>query len=448
MFAIFISICVAIAASARFCSAQHQPAPQPPQSTDNRSQVSLREMTLTVGPGGQLQGTDDFAIQSGIDYLTRFGGGVLKLLPGEYAMRNAVHLPSDVILRGSGKDTILKKAPSVNVPLTRDVDWYECSVQVSDASGFTPGCGLLLRSNINPEKGMTGLHVEKLTVTAIEGNTLFLNRRLNSNFWIRENASATSAFALLTSEDTKNVRIEDLVIDGNKPQNEQIDGNICGGVFLLRCEKYSFKNVTARNYNGDGFSLQICDDLSFENCVAESNGLYGFHLGSGSQRPILKNCSALSNSIGIFFCWGVNDAVIDNAACSDNSSYGLLLGHRDADNKIVNCSIERNGKAGVIFTKQMDVFDGAHRNTITDSRIRDNGPEEPGVGIAIEEPNRDIVITNNAFEDTGPGRQKVAIWINPNIEGVKVDGNKFINQASEVDKSVSIKERIKELLGR
>ena len=75
----------------------------------------------------------------------------------------------------------------------------------------------------------------------------------------------------------------DRLLDGNRDNNEHINGNFSGGVFIQSCNRWRFRNVTSRNYNGDGFSFQVCDDIQFENCNAVNNADLGFHPGR-SQR--------------------------------------------------------------------------------------------------------------------------------------------------------------------
>jgi hypothetical protein len=409
-------------------------------SLDNRACVEPRDMVLVVGAGGRLQGSDDLVLQAGIDYLDKMGGGVLQLLPGEYLMRNTLRLRSHVHILGNGADTILRKAANFTSALVRDAEWYEYGIEVADGSGFSSGCGVMVRD----ARGQC----LKATVKAREGNRLFLDRRLGQDFRVEAKADVALTFPVLSAEDTEDVRIENLVIDGNKLQNEKVSGNSSGGVFLLRCKDFVFRNVTVHDYNGDGFSFQICDDLVLEACVAENNATLGFHLGSGSQRSVVRNCTSRGNSQGIYFCWGVNDALIENTTCAENSDYGISLGHRDSDNRIMNCTIERNGKAGIFFYSQESVFFGAHRNAIIDCQIRDNGPEDPGVGIAVDEPNQNVTIKGNTFEDTGLGRQRTALFVHPNAVNVEIADNKFVNQAVEVSNSVPLKRRIKELVGR
>ena len=66
--------------------------------SDNRTQSAPRKLVLRLGQGppkqpGDLQGSDSVAIQAGIDYLHRLGGGTLELGPGVYTMRNCVYPP-------------------------------------------------------------------------------------------------------------------------------------------------------------------------------------------------------------------------------------------------------------------------------------------------------------------------------------------------------------------
>ncbi len=398
----------------------------------NRPITVRQEMVLTVGQGaGDLQGNDDKILQAGADYLHRLGGGVLQILPGEYTMRNALYLHQNLTVRGSGEKTVLKKAAGFVTTLVRDSDWYEPQVEVEDASGFGVGYGVMLRS-YKGEKN-AGMTVVKDTVTAVEGNLVSVSKRMYKNMWLDERATLATVFPILTAaEGVHDVRVEDIVLDGNREENEEINGNYSGAVFLQNCHRYTFRNVTARNYNGDGFSFQICDDFVYENCVAENNANLGFHPGSGSQRPVFRNCRSLGNSQGIFFCWGVSDGLAENCVCSENLDFGISIGHRDTDNRIVNCTIERNHKVGVLFRTPLTEFRGAHRNVIESCVIRDNGFEEKGYGIDIRGETHDVVIRNNRIEDTGEGKQKVGIHIETEPRRTVVENNTFSGMEADV----------------
>ena len=391
-------------------------------TSTNRPMRDRRPLLLSVGQSeGDLQGTDDKVIQAGIEYLHRLGGGTLRILPGTYHLHNAIHLRPNVTLRGSGEETILRKTASVVTALVRDSDWFEYGVQVSDAKGFAPGGGVMLRTKTGP--GDWQYDVLRATITAVRGDVLFLDRLTEENFWIEKDATAATIFPILTAEHVDNVTVEDLVLDGNRDQNEHINGNFAGAVFIQHCNKWSFKNVIARNYNGDGFSFQVCDDIQFEDCKAVNNADLGFHPGSGSQRPVFRNCLSRGNSQGIFFCWSVSDGLVENCILSKNKRYGISIGHRDTDNVIRGCVIEHNGEVGILFRKEAQEFRSGHRNRIENCIIRDNGTDGKGIGIDIQGKTRDITVQNTRFINTIGGNQKQGIRISEEADRIVLRDN-------------------------
>ncbi|HUU18542.1 MAG TPA: family 20 glycosylhydrolase [Sedimentisphaerales bacterium] len=395
-------------------------------TSTNRPMRNRRDLVLTVGQTeGDLQGRDDKIIQAGIEYLDRLGGGTLHILPGVYNLRNAVYLRPNITLRGSGERTVLRKADSVVTALVRDSDWFEYGVQVNDVKGFTPGGGIMLRS----KKG-TGdwqYDVLRATVTAIHGDVLYLDQLTKENFWIDKDATAATIFPILTAENVDNVVVRDIVLDGSRDNNEHINGNFAGAVFIQYCNGWRFENVISRNYNGDGFSFQVCDDIQFQNCKAIENADLGFHPGSGSQRPVFRNCVAQANSLGIFFCWSVSDGLVENCILSRNKRYGISIGHRDTDNIIRQCTIERNGEVGVLFRKEANEFRSGSRNRIENCIIRDNGTKKQGIGIDIQGKTQDITVRNTRLENTAGKNQKIGIRIGEEAERTILQDNTFEN---------------------
>ena len=395
-------------------------------TSTNRPMRNRRDLVLTVGQTeGDLKGDDDKVIQSGIEYLHRLGGGTLEVLPGVYNLRNAIYLRPNITLRGSGERTILRKAGSVVTALVRDSDWFEYGVQVEDIKGFVLGGGIMLRSKKGP--GEWQYDVLRATITSIEGDFIFLDRSTEENFWLEKNATAGTIFPILTAENVDGVVVEDIVLDGNRDQNEHINGNFAGGVFIQHCNRWSFKNVTSRNYNGDGFSFQVCDDIHFLNCKAINNADLGFHPGSGSQRPVFQRCLSRGNSQGIFFCWSVSDGLAENCVLSENSRYGISIGHRDTDNLIKECTIERNGEVGILFRNEANEFRSGSRNRIENCIIRDNGSKGQGIGIDIQGKTQDIVVHNTRFENTAGTNQNIGIRIGREAERIMLQGNTFEN---------------------
>ena len=246
--------------------ADPRPPVRHPRATDgdNRHEPNWDErFTLTVGAkNGDLVGNSDRVLQAAVDYVARLGGGTVHVLPGIYTLRNSVFLPSNIRLLGSGADSILTKIPSESVKLSEDSDWYDQEITLSKSAGFRVGDGVVLRTQ-NPHNGATD--VLKRTLVARQGNRFKLNDGLRKNFWLSGEPTCSSLFPLLTSEYTNDVVIENITLDGNAKNNENLNGNYGGGIFLQDCNRYTFRKVESRNYNGDGFSFQICHDVIVEN---------------------------------------------------------------------------------------------------------------------------------------------------------------------------------------
>ena len=397
----------------------------------NRPLRDAQGMVLTVGQDeGDLQGKDDKIIQAGIEYLSRFGGGTLRLGPGVYVLRNSVHLRANVTLQGAGEATVLRKTPSVVTPLVRDSDWFEYGVQVEDPAGFVPGGGLMLRVSTGP--GDWQYDVLRATVTDIRGKVVYLDRTTGKNFWTEKSATAATIFPLLTAEGVDHVAVKDLVLDGNRAQNEHINGNYSGAVFIQDCNRWRFENVVARDYNGDGFSFQVCDDITFVNCRSLNNADLGFHPGSGSQRPVFRGCVARGNREGIFFCWSVSDGLVEHCTLSENRQYGISIGHRDTDNAITGCTLERNGQVGILFRQESSDFRGGHRNRIERCTLRDNGTGATGIGIDIQGRTHDVTVRRNRFENTTDAPQRVAIRVGKDAQGIILENNAFENWTTTI----------------
>jgi len=350
-------------------------------------------------------------------------------------MNNALYLHPNITLRGSGENTVLRKTDGVVTSIVRDMDWYEYAVQVENVDGFVTGGGIMLRSRIDSSDW--AYHVFRGTIKSIEGNVLFLDNIPYENFWVEEEVSATTIFPIITAaEKTDHVIIEDIVLDGNKANNEMINGNYAGAVFIQNCDNWTFNNVTAQNYNGDGYSFQVCDDVHFINCKSLDNSGLGFHPGSGSQRPVFRNCTSTGNDLGIFFCWGVSYGLAENCVLSNNQRYGVSIGHRDTDNLIIGCKIEHNGEVGILFREPSgdNAFCAGNRNIIENCDINDNGSNQSGIGIDIGWITEDITVKGNRIGNfTEKKEQKTGIRISEYSKRITLEENTFIDSPAEIE---------------
>jgi hypothetical protein len=395
----------------------------PRATSGDRVEPDWKErLTVTVGPKkADLMGTGDKVIQAAVDYVSRLGGGTVHILPGTYRMRNAVYLASGIRILGSGAESILIKEPSQTTKLAADSDWYDQEITVADPRGFQLGDGVCLRAK-NPHNG--GSTVAKRTLVARSGNRFKLDKALRENFWLRGDASVSTLFPIFSGEFIERAAIENIVLDGNKTNNGNLDGNYAGCIFLQDCRKIAMRRVTARNYNGDGLSWQICHDVRVEECHSHDHTGLGLHPGSGSQRPIMRGNKIQRNDIGIFFCWGVKFGLAEKNRIEDNRSYGVSIGHRDTDNLVQNNEILRSGKVGVLFRPESGTSFAPHRNRLVKNRIVDSGPDN-GVAVDVQGETEAITITGNELRETRKPMSRIGVRIGAKTREVKLAENKI-----------------------
>jgi len=384
-----------------------------------------QKITITIGQNeGDLRGNDDKAIQSAVDYVYARGGGTVQVLPGTYILRSPIRIPAGITFRGLGENTILKKCASKTVKLVRDVDNWEMALQVDDPTGFKVGDGIMLKSNVVNKK-LASLN----TITAINGNVLYLEKPVgygDEDYYVLDSATVTSLFSLIEGRDADGSRVENIVLDGNKAENDWNHNDWLGVVSLDHCNRWVFKNVTAENSCNDGFTFQTSDDCVFDGCIAKDNLRMGFHPGSGDQRPTFRNCKMIGNLDGLYWCWAVSNGLAENCVTSNNKRYGMSIGHRDTDDTFRNCVFEGNEKAGLYFRDGEEntpvPWESAARDKCENCIFRDNGKD---AAVDITYFTKDITFANCTFQNTGEGSQKVAIRMGHDVGKVNLENNKF-----------------------
>ena len=397
-----------------------------PRATDgdDRSEPDWDEhLTITVGnQGADINGKDDRAIQAAVDYIRRIGTGTVKLTAGVFQLRNAIHLPSNLRMIGSGDDTVITKDASHSANIVDDSDWYDQEITLKAGHGFRVGDGVFITAK-NTNNG-DAVHVKR-TLVANKGNRFKLNDGLRNNIWLTGKPKATSVFPLLTSEYSADVLIENLVLDGNRANNVNMNGNYGGCIFLQDCNRYTMRGVTTRNYNGDGISFQICHDVIVENCKSHGNADLGVHPGSGSQRPLIRKNHLFDNSIGIFWCWGVRYGLAENNFIKSNKDYGISIGHCDTDNTMRDNDVIDSGKVGILFrndTRGRDFW--ANRNLITKNRISNSGGGS-GVAIKLDGQTKDTKVIGNIITDDRGQAERIGIQVNADVGNVQLIDNKI-----------------------
>ena len=123
---------------------------------------------------------------------------------------------------------------------------------------------------------------------------------------------------------------------------------------------------------------------------------------------------------------------MEHCTLSENRQYGISIGHRDTDNVITGCTLERNGRVGILFRQERSDFRGWHRNRIERCTLRDNGTGATGIGIDIQGRTQDITVRRNRFENTTDAPQRVAIRVGKDAQGIILENNAFENWTTTI----------------
>ena len=381
-----------------------------------------QRIRITVGPTkADLVGSDHRVIQAAVDYVAGMGGGTVQILPGNYRFRNAVQLRSSVRIAGSGADSVCIKEPSVKTALAENSDWYDQEVTLTDAAGFEVGDGIVLTTR-NPNNGSFDTY--KRTLVARSGKRFRLNQMLVENFWMKEGANASTLFALFDGFRVSDIAIENISLDGNRANNANLNGNYVGCIFLRESNRINMRGVTARNFNGDGISWQVCHDVRVENCHSHDHAGYGLHPGSGSQRTVVTGSRLERNDIGFFFCWGVKWALVENNRMHDNKRFGISIGHNDTDNLVRNNEVLRSGQTGIYLRQEHGVSFSPSRNLLEANRVVDSGNAD-GVAVDIEGVTEAVTLKGNTLVETRQPASRVGVRISKEAKQIQLTENRI-----------------------
>ena len=366
-------------------------------------------------------GNDNVALQKAADMLKP--GDTLEIGPGTYDMNNSLFVPSRVTVRGIAGQTILKKSPGVESRLLEDGDYGEHQLRVAEPQKFRPGMGLAVMDDASD----SGWDISITAIQAIDGNILRVSPMTLKDYDLAgKHARVRNSFPIVCAIQTEGVVFENLTVDGNRSENQYIDGCRGGAIYLFNSKDAVIRNCVARNYNGDGISFQITENIRVLDCESFGHSGYGVHPGTGSDRPLVRNCRLHDNGqVGLFLCWRVRHGQFVNNMIQNNGQYGISIGHKDTDNLFSQNTVAGNGFCGVLFRKETFSNSG-HRNTFRENRILNNGDKAKGYGFYIEPAAGDILIANNTIAETRKAEartQRYGIYKNPGAGSVAMEGN-------------------------
>ena len=381
---------------------------------------------ISVGHNdADLIGTDNRVLQAAVDYVGNLGGGIVEIGPGEYLMRDSLHLRSRVTVRGSGEKTILKKDAEFRSPLAADGDFGEAAITVVNPQGFGVGRGVYVAS-----KQQRNFHGVCATILNQRDNYFTLSRTMNADIMVDHEGFAATIYPVISGYNIEDARVENLTVDGNRDNNPtKIDGCRNAGIFLYRGDNCVITHCHVRNYNGDGISFQQSNDVFVDQCVVTNCAGFGLHPGSGSQRPRVTNCRAIRNGEdGFFFCWRVRGGIAEGNWLEENGGYGMSIGHKDSNNFVRKNTIIGNKLGGVYWRREAEPM-AAHNITFEQNTVRDN----EGWGLFVDGVTRGTVIRNNIIEDSGSGKQVTGIRLGENVADVLIERNQITAQTELLD---------------
>ncbi len=386
--------------------------------------VNVRRALQTITVGGaeaDIPGYTSEAVQIALDATAARGGGTVRLNPGTYLINGPVRLYSNITLTGSGENTVLKKCDGFETGFIIDADWGMLKATVKDASGFRTGMGIQLYD----DKNKNGWNVTTAVITDIEDNVIYFDRSTVHDYLSSLNGTVTNSFPVIEAIGVENVTIKDLVVEGNKNSNAYINGCRAGGVYIHRSRDCLVENARVSNFNGDSFSWQVTENITFRGCEASNGEGLGFHPGTGSDRSIIEDCSSHHNrGDGIFLCWRVQNSIFRNNIVYANGDNGFSIGHKDTDNLFENNHVYENSNHGVFFRNENEQNSG-HRNLFVNNIIENNGTARESAGFYIGGVTKDITIKNNVIRSTGNGNQSTAILIGKKSSNIIYEGNKI-----------------------
>ena len=406
---------------ARAESAVDQPSPHRQLPKSMHGQMTVRARVTVGARDADITGADHRALQAAVDYVASLGGGTVEIGAGEFLMRDSLHLRPHVTVRGQGARTVLRKAKVVSSPLEIDGDYGEEQITLKNPDGFSIGDGVAIW-----DKNSGGFHTTVARITGRNGSTFAINLPLNADCMAGNGAQAATVFPVISGYHLDGVRVEGLTIDGDKDENVHLNGCRGGGIFLYRCPGAVITNCTVRRFNGDGISFQQCNDVQVLDCLTEDNASLGFHPGSGSQRPLVRDCTARGNGEdGLFLCWRVKHGVFENNTLQGNGRFGISIGHKDTDNLIRGNKVLGNHEDGIFFRNETVGMAG-HRNRVENNLIENNGVKRAAAGIRVRGETRDLIIKGNTIRDTRTGndrQQTTGIALEEGVGEVQTDGN-------------------------
>lgn len=375
---------------------------------------------ITVGGfEADIQGFNSRSIQYAIDAIKKSGGTVI-LNPGTYIIEAPVRLCSNITLKGAGRETILKKTSGVQTRFVVDADYGELKLTVENADGFVAG----MKIQVSDDDNSSCWNVSTAYVTDVRDDVIYIDKGLIRDYRSDKNGRISNTSSVIDVIDAENVIITGLTADGNRENNFFADGCNNAGILVMRSKKVTIDNVHVKDFNGEGISWQITENVTVKNSEISGSGNTGMHPGTGSPFTRIENNDVHHNDRdGLFICWRVYDSQVLNNRFHHNGRFGICTGHKDADVLFLGNHVFNNKSDGIHLRGERE-SNAPHRNTFEKNIIEDNGTGGGGYGFSVNSPARELLLKENIFKNTS-GTQKAAIFIHKEGAMPELRDNRF-----------------------
>ena len=376
----------------------------------------VAKQQITVGDAeADIQGFTNQAIQFAINAVAKTGGTV-KLSPGLFEIIAPVRMKSNVNLVGSGRKTVLKRGMGVQTKYVVDADFGELKITVENSDGFEIGMKVQITDDIN--QGCW--NVSTAYISDIVDNVIYIDKGLIRDYRFDLNGLISNASSVIEVVDAENITISDLTADGNRAENFYADGCNSAGVLVFRSKKITVDNVHIKDFNGEGMSWQITENVTVKNCEISGSGNTGLHPGTGSPFSVIENNDVHHNDMeGLFICWRVYQSKVTGNKFHHNGRFGICTGHKDVDVVFDGNHIYNNRSDGVNLRGERE-SNAPHRNTFVNNIIENNN----GYGFSINSQAHNLLLKENVFKNSAK-TQKAAIYIYEGGITPKLENNKF-----------------------
>ena len=390
--------------------------------------------TITVGgSGADVGGFTNKSIQFAIDALAA-GGGTVSLTAGTFDILSPVHLRSNVNLTGAGRETILRKTDGVQTHFTVDADYGELKLTVANPLGFLTG----MKVQITDTDNSSCWDVSTALITDVKDNVIYIDSYLIRDYRADRNGLISNASSVIEVIGSENNTISNLTVDGNKAHNFMADGCNSAGILVFKSKQVAIDNVLVRDFNGEGISWQITENVTVRNSEVSGSGDIGMHPGTGSPLTVIENNVVHDNTVdGLYICWRVHHSLVKGNQFFNNGRFGICTGHKDTDVLFDGNHIYHNGSDGVNLRGET-AANAPHNNTFANNIIENNGVKNGGYGISINAPAQNVILKNNTIRDTENGTQEAAVYIyknglKPEMENNTISGSRQKDIVFEAD---------------